>query len=105
MWKDYTACLKCSSKIEIDPEDNEIGECTKCQMLQSIHNCKKSLSAQITVKTSDGTIMSFRAFDHVICDIIQVDHSFADITAKMLLKATSFSMSHINGIIKSIHHN
>jgi len=53
----YNGCLKCSAKIEADEDDEEVGECTKCKMIQSMDSCKHNISAQVTVK-ADWTMMT-----------------------------------------------
>ena len=78
----YNGCLKCSLKVE------EVGECVKCKMIQSMDDCKRSISAQMTVTLSSGSLMTLRAFDRVVLDIIQEESE--SVTAKMLIKAKSF---------------
>lgn len=96
----YKGCLKCSSKVEVDIDDEEVGECVKCKLIQSMDDCKCSISAQMTVKLSNGFLMTLRAFDRVVLDIVEEESG--NVTAKMLIKAKSFSMYHRNGIMQSI---
>ena len=96
----YNGCLKCSSKVEVDVDDEEVGECIKCKMIQSMDDCKRSILAQMTVKLPNCFLMTLRAFDRVVLDIIQDESE--NVTAKMLIKAKSFSMYHRNGIMQSI---
>ena len=44
-------------KVEVGEDDEEIGECTKCKMVQSTNDGKRSVSAQVTVK-ANGMMMS-----------------------------------------------
>ena len=84
-------------KVEADEEDEEIGECTKCKMIQGIENCKQSIMVQLTVK-ANGSIMTLRAFDKIVLDRT---HKSEDVTAKMLVKAKPFLMYPRNGITVS----
>ena len=49
----------------MDVDDEEVGECTKCKMIQCMDNCRRSISAQLTVKTTDS-VMTLRAFDEIV---------------------------------------
>ena len=33
--------------------DEEVGECTKCKIIECMDYCKHSISAQLTMKTND----------------------------------------------------
>ena len=96
----YSGCLKCSARIKVDVDDKEVGECTKCKMIQCMDDCKCSISAQLAVKTNDS-IMTLRAFDEVVYNIAQ-KRSSENVSAKMLVKAKPFATYHRNGIIQSI---
>ena len=51
--------------VEVDEDDEEVGECTKCKVIQCMDDTKRSISAQLMVKV-DGSIMNLRAFNKVI---------------------------------------
>ena len=47
-------CLNCNSKVVvgIDSTYHEIGECTKCRMMQNTESCETLLTTHIPVKSS-----------------------------------------------------
>ena len=96
----YSGCFKCSAKVEVDEDDEEVGECTKCKVIQCMDDTKRSISAQLMVKV-DGSIMNLRAFNKVIYDITKMRES-ENITPNMLIKAQPFNIYHLNGIIQSV---
>ena len=100
----YTACIKCNSKVEVDIDDEEVGECTKCKVIQSVEECKQNISALLIFKASDGSVMSLQVYDQALLDIIE-KHDCTAVTAKMLIKAKTFSMQHRNGRVQSIWRN
>lgn len=97
----YRVCMKCSGRVEEDREDGEIGECTKCKMVQCVEDCKQNISVQLTVKGSDGVPLTLRAFSKVLYDITEKKEPQI-ITPKMLLKARGFNLRHLNGLVQSI---
>ena len=94
----YSGCMKCGSKVVVDAEDEELGTCMKCGMLQAIEECKKTLTAQLRIKNSVGCI-SLRAFEKCIMDIVQ---NASEVTPKTLLKAKPFNICFKDGVIISI---
>ena len=52
----YKGCMKCGSKVVVDLEDEELGMCSKCELLQCIEDCKTVLTAQIMINNKVGNI-------------------------------------------------
>lgn len=98
----YNGCFKCSGRVEEDKDDADFGECAKCKMYQCLEGCKHNISVQLTLKSEDGSIVTLRAFDKVLCDITKTTDS-KDVNMKVLLKAEVFNIRHFNGIIQSIN--
>lgn len=94
----YDACLKCSSKLIPDSDDDELGECSKCKMIQCLSECNKTLTAQLTVRCGTCSY-SARVFEKALRDIAQKPKD--EITRKALLKTAPFDCSYQNGIIQS----
>lgn len=98
----YNGCLKCSGRVEEDKEDADFGECAKCKMYQCLEDCKHNISVQLALKSQDGSIVTLRAFNKVLCDITKTTES-KNVNVKVLLKAEVFNIRHFNGIIQSIN--
>ena len=94
----YKGCMKCGSKVVVDLENEELGMCSKCELLQCIEDCKTVLTAQIMINNKVGNI-SLRVFEKNIFNIAQQS---SDITAKVLLKAKPFNVIYKNGIICAV---
>ena len=97
----YKGCVKCSGRIEECADDDELGECTRCHMIQCLDVCKQNISAQLTMKGSDGIPLTLRVFNKVLFNIVQKQQPL-DITPKMLLKAPTFHLRHLNGVVQSV---
>ena len=57
-------CLNCNSKVRvvrIDSTYSEIGECTKCRMMQNTESCETLLTTRIFVKSEMPSPMSLTA--------------------------------------------
>ena len=67
----YRGCMKCSGRVEEDEEDREIGQCTKCNLIQHMENANVNITVQMTVKGSDGIPLRLRAFTKVVYHIAQ----------------------------------
>lgn len=97
----YKGCVNCSSKVEEDYEDCELGKCTNCKMVQCMKATKCDVSAQLLLKCSDGSVFNLRAFNKMILIIANAKDDKC-ITPKTLLKAHAFNIHYVNGIIQSI---
>ncbi len=87
----YDGCLKCGGRVVKVEEDEEYGECTKCEMLQCREECKKVVSAQLTVKTPGGMKLALCAFDKVLINL--AEKPAAEITKMSLMKAKAFAVT------------
>lgn len=95
----YRGCLKCKTKLVPDDDDPDLANCPKCNMLQCLDAGRQGLSAQFLVE-SGGEKLPLRAFGKVVEDIAQKPAD--EVTMGSLLKAKSFTMVHMDGIIQSI---
>ena len=91
-------CLNCGYKVSAS-DDPQIGQCTKCHMIQCIDACDKSLSTRVMVKGSHTTPITLLAFGDIIN---QIANTPDEVTVCSLLKAPSFSAFYKDGIIRSI---
>ena len=98
---EYLGCIKCSGKVQEDENDEDLGQCTKCHLLQIVENCRRNVSVQMTIQGTDGVPLRLRAFTKVIYNIVQKEQPHL-ITPKMILKAPAFNMRHLNGVIHFI---
>lgn len=93
----YKGCMKCSGCTDDCADDNELGECTRYNnMIQYLDDCKHNISAQLTMKGSNGVPLLLRAFNKVLFNIVQLEQQ-QNITPRMLLKTHIFNLRHING--------
>lgn len=100
-FESYAACLKCTGRVVADGEDHDLGECTKCQMIQSIDDCNRIITALLMLKSVHGERVALWAFGPPIFDIAERS-TLPDITARLLIKAKAFAMSHSDGVIRSV---
>ncbi len=97
----YDGCIKCHGKVAPDPEDDELGQCVKCHMLQCAAGCKKQLTARVMVEDG-GVHLTLRAFGKVVVDMAEKTVE-GDVTERVLLKSKPFSFIQDGGIIQSVH--
>ena len=95
MLESYLACLVCKSKVEKTEEN--LGYCTKCNVEQRIDVCKKQLSARLLISAAD-TYITLNGFGNNIQEIVGAE----EVTAKALMTARPFTLTHANNVITSI---
>ena len=93
----YSGCIKCTAKVLPIPDESEFGQCTKCQMMQSLEEAAKQVTAQLFLKTPAGHL-TLRAFGKTVVDIAQTHN----VTQLSLLKAPPFNISYKDGIIQTV---
>ena len=98
----HKGCLNCGGKIVKDEEDEELGGCMKCKMVQCLEDCKVSFNAHLTLETASGQKVTLRVFHQALIDI--VDNTDLPITKRTLLKAGVFSARLHDRVIQSIFH-
>ena len=81
----YHQYFKCSSKVL--QEDDELGKCTRCNIVQNISDCNMGIMACIIIKTSDETKLTLRAFDKVVYAVAEKSNS-DEITNRDLASST-----------------
>ena len=81
--------LKCNSKVAVDEDDEEMGECVRCKMIQCICDAEKGVTATLTLKPQGGKTITLHAFNKVLKSIAEVTRP---VTHKSLLKAHPFGM-------------
>ena len=91
----YYQCLKCAAKVT---KDDDMGECLRCSMVQSLSDCHKGVMACVIVKSENNTL-TLRVFDKVITAIMDNQR---EVTPRELLRARPFGMHFQDGIIRSI---
>lgn len=57
--KSYNACFKCKGKIAINEDDDEMGQCMRCDMIQFS-------SGEETATMATPTLITLKAFDNVL---------------------------------------
>ena len=77
------------------PDDDVLGKCVKCGMLQRLDRCQQQWATQIMVETDNSTILTVRAFGQMVTDIAQE----VEITERALLTATPFCFTCSEGNI------
>ena len=87
----YKGCMKCSGRTDDCADDDELGECTKCNMIQYLDECKCNISAQLTMKGSGGMLLILRALNKVLFNIVQLEQH-QNITPRMILKPPIFNL-------------
>jgi hypothetical protein len=50
--KQHAKCLKCGLKVVGSCEDDEIGKCTSCYLMQCLDACDYNLSGKLIIKSS-----------------------------------------------------
>ena len=95
----YKCCINCNTKLAPDPEDPDVGHCSKCQMIQCLDNASKGLMAKLML-ASGGTKYTLCAFGKVVETI--ADTSSDQVTISTILKAKPFKMIHVDGIIQFV---
>lgn len=93
--EDQHACLACKSKV--NPVDDTIGACTKCDMHQLLDKCTKQLKTKLYIASGDQ-YFTLHAFGTTVSDI--ADESAP--TKLTLLRAKPFTLTHNMNIITSI---
>ena len=91
----YFSCLSCSSKIE--PMDDKLGRCLKCNMQQVLHRCKKLLNATLVISSGDS-YLTLNAFGSIVNDIAEKK----DVTAEALLSSRSFTLTYDLNVIATV---
>lgn len=86
----------------MDEDDEEMGECVRCSILQTVSTEQIGVSATLCLQPPSGRVLKLRAFDHVLKAITENN---GPIAPKSLLKARPFTVTHEDGIIKSIRHS
>ena len=97
----YDSCLKCGGRVRVDEEDDAFCECEKCEMFQDKKECKKMITALLTLKSKNGERLYMRAFEQVLKDITGKSSS-EEVTAKELIKAKQFNVVCRDGVMTSI---
>ena len=96
-------CLNCNSKVVvgIDSTYPEIGECTKCRMMQNTESCETLLTTHILVKSSEMpspmTLTATGDMVHKLCC-----NEDTKITKMALLTCPPFSLTYKDDMIHSI---
>lgn len=98
----YKSCLKCTGKVKPLLDDEEISMCLKCGMMQCYLDAMPKQSANLLMKTTDGTMLSLQVFGKHIHDIAESNRLGCEVTPSMLLKASPFSVTHHHGIIQAV---
>ena len=88
----YKCCINCNTKRAPDPEDPDVGHCSKCQMIQCL-DTSKGLMAKLML-ASGGTKYTLCAFGKVVETI--ADTSSDQVNISTILKAKPFKMIHVN---------
>ena len=87
----YYQCLKCAAKVT---EDDDVGECLRCSMVQNLSHCHTGVMACVIVK-SENNILTLRVFDKVVTAIMDNQR---EVTPRELLRAHPFGMHFQDGI-------
>ena len=95
----YRECLQCKTKLIADPEDPDLGQCQKCNMLQCLDAGGQGLSVQVMI-AGNGEMFTLRAFGKIVENIAQKPAD--EVSMGALLKAKPFNMVYLDGIIQSI---
>ena len=84
----YDSCLKCGGRVRVDEGDDVFYQCEKCEMVQDENECKKMITALLTLKCQNEERLYMRAIEQVLKDITGKSSS-EEITAKALIKENS----------------
>ena len=96
-------CLNCNSKVVvgIDSTYPEIGECTKCLMMQNTESCETLLTTHILVKSSEmPSPISLTATGDMVHKLCFNEDT--KITKVALLTCPPFSLTYKDDMIRSI---
>lgn len=96
----FQSCMKCKCRIIKLEDEEELGQCTKCDTVQFLSETKHLLAAKMTVKSTSEEIYDVRAFGSVLLNIAETTEDV--LTAVTLMKAKPFTMQQRDGIIQSI---
>ena len=96
----FQSCIKCKSRIIKLEDEDDLGQCTKCQTLQFMSETKHFLSAKMTVKTTSEEKIDVRVFGSILLEITQTTEDL--LTPLALIKAKPFTMRQKDGTIQSI---
>ncbi len=96
----YRVCMKCKGKVVVDEEDEELGECSKCKMVQCMDACKNYLTTRVII-AAEKEEFTLRAFGKTVLQLCE-KASEEEVTKRGLLKAKAFDFVHDNGIIQSV---
>lgn len=98
----FQSCLKCKCKVIKLEDEEELGQCTKCDTLQFLSLTKHCVAAKMTVKSTDEEIFEVRAFGSILLSISETTED--NLTAVALTKAKPFIMQQRDGVIQSVKH-
>ena len=98
----FQSCLKCKCKVIKLEDEEELGQCTKCDTLQFLSQTKHCLAAKMTVKSTNEEIFEVRAFGSILLSISETTEDM--LTAVALIKAKPFIMQQRDGVIQSVKH-
>ena len=79
-----TLSVSYHGKIKQDEDDEEMGECIRCDTIQAISAEQTGVTTTLCLQPQSGQVIKLRAFDHVLKNIAEVS---GPITPKSLLKA------------------
>ena len=99
----YDSCLKCGDRVKVDEEDDAFCQCEKCEMVQDKNECKKMITALLTLKCQNGERLYMRVFEQVLKDITGKS-SNEEVTGKGLIKAKQFNVVCRDRVITPITH-
>ena len=94
----YKICISCKGKI-YETTSSNVGECSKCMMVQRLDRCKAGVTAKLLLESADKTY-HLTAFMPILCEICQS----VVITKEALLNADQFNFTYSDtNIITSVN--
>lgn len=97
----YKMCIKCTNRVNSFDNDDTLGRCQSCNMVQLMTNCEDNIMTQLVVSTNGSDTKSFQtvfAYGNIIKDITSHEKT----TYKTLLTAKPFNMTCQHCMITSI---
>ncbi len=96
----YRVCMKCKGKVVLDEDDEELGECIKCKMVQCVDGSKSHLTTRVIIAAGKEHL-TLRAFGKTVLQLFEKSAE-DEVTERVLLKAKVFSFVQQDGIIQSV---
>lgn len=94
--QNYLSCFVCKAKVQ--PVDDGMGKCTKCEMEQSSHLCLNKLNAHLLLNVPGGSYLTLNAFGTNLKDIAQRE----PVTSQDLIRARSFTITHDDNVVTGL---